>query len=154
MFKKTLILTLGVIFFSPVVLSFNDEPRTVKRCDEDNLTPTEAIQRNSWARKCRHISLRTEDYNVFDDNGVIRARPKYPSFFNPNNFDDWFKAPKSENAACDIRHYTRKIYCVSNSSRHEERLVRRCAVDSLNPIEAIQRNQWARKCKYISDRTF
>ncbi|AUI87527.1 hypothetical protein BS333_13995 [Vibrio azureus] len=155
MFKKTLTLMLGVIFFSPVALSFPGDDQFKKRCDDDSLTPYEAIQRNKWAKKCGHISRRDYDYYTYDDDGKLRARPKYPSFYNRASFNDWFKAPITENAACGIRHYTHKLFCVSSEPTPEQRaILLRCDDDSLTPSEAIQRNQWARKCRYISRRDY
>ena len=113
MFKKTLTLTLGVIFFSPVVFSLPDSG-VVQRCADDSLNPIEAIQRNQWALKCGYMSPKNFDFYIYTDEGGLRPRPKYQSFFNPRNFNDWIEAPMNKNAPCDIRHYTQKVYCVSS----------------------------------------
>ena len=102
------------ILSTPAVANYeNDGKKMQRRCSEDHLTYHEAFLRNRWALRCGHISYRTYEYNINDDNRVLRQRFLYPSFFNPRNFRDWIKTPTFEFEPCDIRDYTKKMYCVS-----------------------------------------
>ncbi|AUI87529.1 cell surface protein [Vibrio azureus] len=120
MIKKLLALTLGLTSLS---ISANDGARLEKRCSLDSLSPSQAVGRNEWAHKCKHISKRTMEYNTLDDFDNPRARPLYPSFFNPANFDDWFKAPIVKSGSCDIKHYTKQIHCVSSCYTPDQKIL-------------------------------
>ncbi|NRD75322.1 hypothetical protein HQQ94_19255 [Shewanella sp. VB17] len=85
-----------------------------KRCNElDLLTPLQARGRLNWARACGHITSRDLDFYMYDDNGSLRRRPKYPSFFNPANFNDWLIAPTAVGGSCELGSNTNKIYCIA-----------------------------------------
>ena len=124
MYKNLLIITLSATVFSPVILAQNpDEIEIAKRCSMDSLNPQQAIGRDKWAAKCGHITPRAADFYMYDDLGKVRARPKYPSFFNPKNFNDWFKAPTSENGSCDIKHYKEMMFCVSSCYTPDQKIL-------------------------------
>lgn len=59
-----------------------DAPDLFKRCAQDSLNPAQARGRDLWAKTCKYISQRDYDYLLYDDDGKLRARPKYPSFLN------------------------------------------------------------------------
>ncbi|MBU2712995.1 Hint domain-containing protein, partial [Zooshikella harenae] len=103
-----------------------DPIRFEKRCEDDSLSPSAAFGRNDWAQKCKYISHRTWDFNVNDDYGNRRGRPFYPSFYEPNNFDHWFKAPTTKSANCGRGagdKHTKILTCLSSCYTPDQKLL-------------------------------
>ncbi|WP_018692017.1 Hint domain-containing protein [Algicola sagamiensis] len=88
----------------PMLFSFYAEaqrtPILQKRCEQDSLSPAQAIGRTDWSFKCQHISRRTWDFYKHDDFGEILARPMYPIYSTNTSLTDLWKAPVAESSAC------------------------------------------------------
>ncbi|WP_018692014.1 Hint domain-containing protein [Algicola sagamiensis] len=100
--------------------------RLLKRCEEDSLSNAQGHQRNDWAYKCKHYSKRTWEYNRLDDNDNVRTRPYYPTYVNPKNFDDWWRAPKDKNAACSYgpgNKYTEFNFCLASCYTPDQKIL-------------------------------
>ena len=100
--------------------------RIEARCEEDSIDATAGRGRNNWAKECNYISARTWDFNVNDDHGAPRGRPYYPSFSNPENFDDWWKAPVTEGESCSrgpSDKYTNIISCLASCYTPDQKLL-------------------------------
>ncbi|MDE1462013.1 Hint domain-containing protein [Spartinivicinus poritis] len=103
-----------------------DPIRFEKRCEDDSLNSSAAFGRNDWAKKCKYISHRTWDFNINDDFGKRRGRPFYPSFYQPNNFDNWFKAPTAGSAKCGRGagdKYTKILTCLASCYTPDQKLL-------------------------------
>ncbi|MBU2705294.1 hypothetical protein KCM76_04840 [Zooshikella marina] len=109
------------------VSTFATDPiRFEKRCEDDSLNSSSAFGRNDWAKKCQYISHRTWDFNINDDFGNRRGRPFYPSFYQPNNFDNWFKAPTTGTAKCGRGagdKYTKILTCLASCYTPDQKLL-------------------------------
>ncbi|MBQ4811724.1 hypothetical protein J8M20_10270 [Pseudoalteromonas luteoviolacea] len=115
--------TLAITATSLLMLSHTAQATTdlsaiaKKRCGiQDSLHVFEALGRNDWALRCRHLSPRTYDWFVNDDFGNRREHPIYPSFTKPGNFADWIAAPRVKMASCETHGYSPIISCVSNKN--------------------------------------
>ncbi|NRD75320.1 cell surface protein [Shewanella sp. VB17] len=100
-----------------------DAPDLFKRCAQDSLNPAQARGRDLWAKTCKYISQRDYDYLLYDDDGKLRARPKYPSFFKPNDFSQWFRAPIVSGSSCSVGIYTHVVNCVSSCYTPDQKLL-------------------------------
>ena len=100
--------------------------RIEHRCEEDSIGVTEGRGRNNWAKKCAHISHRVWDFNMYDDAGKLRGRPYYPSFANPGNFDDWWRAPWDVKQPCFeslVSKYSNIITCLASCYTPDQKVL-------------------------------
>ncbi|KZN61406.1 hypothetical protein [Pseudoalteromonas luteoviolacea] len=91
--------------------------RIDKRCYvEDRLTYFEALGRNDWSLRCKYLSYRSYDYNVYDDWGNRRTALYFSSYYKPGNFNDWFAAPRVKNYSCENYQYRGMVTCLSDKA--------------------------------------
>ena len=124
---KSITKTLVTLAFSAITAFpalATDPVRIEQRCEDDSLTIAMAIGRNDWSKKCEHISHRTWDYNMNDDYGKQRARPFYPSYYVPNDFDDWWRAPTKKTTACSRpAKFSAMIHCRASCYTPDQKLL-------------------------------
>ncbi|TMO04007.1 Hint domain-containing protein [Pseudoalteromonas sp. S558] len=121
--KIKLLATTALLVLASDMAFALDPVRIEQRCEDDSISTAQGLGRNEWAKKCTHISPRTYDYNVFDDWGNQRSRVYYPSFYKPNNFDDWFRAPTAKAGSCNLGVHTAMISCLSSCYTPDQKLL-------------------------------
>ncbi|MBQ4811726.1 hypothetical protein J8M20_10280 [Pseudoalteromonas luteoviolacea] len=82
-------------------------------CRNDHLSHNQAAQRNAWDVYCKHISPRTYRYNLYADNGDIRYKLYYSTYYNPEDPTQPFSIPTHYKASCDRHEFTARVVCRS-----------------------------------------